>query len=48
MKSFSVIDPLNFIRGIVLSIVPRVISLGVWADIRVRILDWIDQFGSLN
>jgi hypothetical protein len=36
------LGPLDFVRLVVLAIGESVVSLGVWGDVGVAVLDWID------
>ena len=40
--------PLDFVGNVMLGIVPGVVSLGVWGDVGVAVLNWIDHSSSLN
>jgi len=33
--------PLDFVRNFMLVIGPRVVSLGIWSDVRMTVLGWI-------
>jgi hypothetical protein len=37
-------DPLHLIRGVVLIVRERVVSLAIWFDVRVRIFHWVNLF----
>lgn len=39
----SLSTPSDFIRLIVLSIVPGMVSLGVWANVRFAVTHWVDS-----
>jgi hypothetical protein len=42
MKGFSSINPLNFIRDIMLILTPSIVTVDIWFETRVRILYFID------
>jgi hypothetical protein len=42
MKGFSSINPLNFIRDIMLILTPSIVTVDIWFETRVRILHFID------
>jgi len=44
----SLLTPGNLVRLVVLGIIPRVVSLVIWVDVRVAIFDWINGVVLLN